>query len=91
MLLLAGAVDDVCIHTCNNKEPHVRIHLSLLMISSVVVGAGVVPESRLAITSAFSSQEGFANHMHVIHTTEIMQTITVYLSMNLRLYVLHLC
>ena len=55
LLYLADTVDDVCIRTCNNKEPHVHIHLSLLVISSVVVGVGVVPESRLAITSAFSS------------------------------------
>ena len=62
LLYLADAVDDVCVRTCNNKEPHVRIHSSLLVISSVVVGAGVVPESRLVIISAFSLREGFANH-----------------------------
>ena len=50
------------VRTCDNKEPHVHIHSRLLVISSVVVGAGGVPEGRLAATSAFSSREGFADH-----------------------------
>ena len=52
----------MCVRTCDNKEPHVHIHSRLLVIPSVVVGAGGVPESRLAITSAFSLREGFADH-----------------------------
>ena len=48
--------------TCDHKGPHVHIHSHLLVVPSVVVGAGGVPEGRLAITSAFSSREGFADY-----------------------------
>ena len=50
------------VRTCDHKEPHVHIHSRLLVVSSVLVGAGGVPEGRLAIASAFSSREGFADH-----------------------------
>ena len=50
------------VRTSDNKEPHVHIHSRLLVDSSAIVGAGGVPEGRLATTSAFSSREGFADH-----------------------------
>ena len=72
VLCMTATVDNVYMYVYtvqvanyHSKNVYPYVHTHPLVMSSVVVGVGVEHESRLAITSASSSREGFANRTFI--------------------------